>query len=172
MRAPIASAGANRPATCLHTGTRERSHRPQPRQVLRRPDRRLRKPTPAERQSQWRPAADQPSPASAPRHGPLGSTPAAGEAARLNQEPPESRPATPAPTPDPGVGSKCLQSLARFLWCCVFFVMRAIKKAQGCHDWERMGNRSEVDRLFRGNASKVWRAVCSQTTTVLIILNP
>jgi hypothetical protein len=76
--APIASEGANRPATGLQTGTRQRGHRPQPRQVRRKPDRRLTKHTPTgraetsagqlrispHRHAPWADAA------SVPRHGP------------------------------------------------------------------------------------------------------
>lgn len=51
-RAPIASEGANRPATGLQTCTRQRGHRPQPRQVRRKPDRSLTKHTPTDEQRQ------------------------------------------------------------------------------------------------------------------------
>lgn len=93
-RAPIASEGANRPATGLQTCTRQRGHRPQPSQVRR-------KPVPASCGSAPTGLRHGRDTASVPRHGPLGSTPAAGGAARLSREPVETRPATPATAPGP-----------------------------------------------------------------------
>jgi len=69
-----------------------------------------------------------------PRQGPLGLPPAAGGAARLAQEQPETRPDTPVLTPGPGVVSKCLQCSAHFVHRCALLQPTASTKTQNCSD--------------------------------------